>query len=630
MSDRRMPWLLPAPDDFRQRCDVIDRMDGRRGDALRALAMHELTEGQLGRLARSLRAARKAGVATAATSFTLGLVSNATTDFIVPALQGTGLRHGFAVDVAAAPFGITFQAALAPDLGVLRADPDAILLALDYRAYFADYALRDKDAEAAVELAIGQLRSLVEAFAAGSRATLLLQNIVAPPERLFGAFDRRQPGTPAWLAARFDDRLVREILGPGVALVDVEALATQVGVADWYDRSQYMTARLPFASDCVPLYAEHVLRLVAAIRGRSRKVLVLDLDNTLWGGVIGDDGIDGIRLGQGDPRGEAFLDVQRAVIALRQRGVLLAVCSKNDEAVALKAIREHPEMLLREADFSAFQINWADKATNLEILAQRLALGLESFVFLDDNPFERAQVRQAVPEVLVPELPSDPAAYSRVLMTAGLFEAVTFTSEDRLRVEQYAANVRRETLLAHSRDLGTFLRSLCMQAIFTTGGDVGWSRFAQLINKSNQFNLTTRRYTESEILSLVADSATLALQVRLTDQFGDNGMICAIIAVPDASDWVLDTWVMSCRVLGREVEQMVLNRVAAEAQARSIKRLIGSYRPTDRNGMVKDHYARLGFIRIGHEEGEDRWVLDLAGFTPREVPIETVGDLVAG
>jgi FkbH-like protein len=481
-----------------------------------------------------------------------------------------------------------------------------------------------------VEAAIGQLRSLVDAFAATSRTTLLVQSIVAPPERLFGAFDRRQPGTPAWLASRFNDRLVAEILRPGVCLVDIEALATQVGLTDWYDRSQYMTARLPFANDCVPLYAEHVLRVVAAVRGRSRKVLVLDLDNTLWGGVIGDDGIDGIRLGQGDPRGEAFLDVQRAALALKQRGVLLAICSKNDEVVALQAIREHPEMLLREADFSAFQINWADKATNLEILAERLSLGLDSFVFLDDNPFERAQVREALPKVLVPELPSDPAAYSRVLMTAGLFEAVTFSNEDRIRVEQYAANAQRKSLLAQSRDLGAFLRSLQMEAVFTTGGDVGWSRFAQLINKSNQFNLTTRRYSEAEIVSLVADPTTLTLQVRLTDRFGDNGMICAIVAVPDASDWVLDTWVMSCRVLGREVEQMVLNRVAAEAQARGIKRLIGSYRPTERNGMVKDHYARLGFTRIGSEEAEDRWVLDLAGFTPREVPIETVGDLVAG
>ncbi len=287
-------------------------------------------------------------------------------------------------------------------------------------------------------------------------------------------------------------------------------------------------------------------------------------------------------------------------------------------------------MLLRESDFSAFQINWADKATNLEILAQRLSLGLDAFVFLDDNPAERSQVRQALPQVLVPELPSDPAAYARVLMTAGLFESVTFSEEDRGRVEQYAANERRESLRAQSRDLSSFLRSLGMRATFTTGGDVGWSRFAQLINKSNQFNLTTRRYTENELQILIADTSTLTLQVRLIDQFGDNGMICAVIAVPQGHNWLLETWIMSCRVIGRLVEQAVVNRIVAEARTRGIRRLIGIYRPTERNGMVKDHYAKLGFTRAdASAPDEERWELDVSAFTAFEVPIATQRDLMA-
>jgi FkbH-like protein len=297
--------------------------------------------------------------------------------------------------------------------------------------------------------------------------------------------------------------------------------------------------------------------------------------------------------------------------------------------VTRKAIREHPEMLLREDDFSAFQINWNDKATNLQILAERLSLGLDSFVFLDDNPFERAQVRKFAPQVMTLELPSDPAAYATVLMTAGLFEAVTFSEEDRIRVEQYAANTRRDTLMAQAPDLSAFLRTLRMEAIFTSGGEAGWPRFAQLINKSNQFNLTTRRYTEAEIAALVADRATLTLQVRLIDQFGDNGMIAAIIAVPQAEDWVLETWVMSCRVLGREVERATLNQIAAEARARGIQRLIGAYRPTERNGIVREHYAKLGFVRAAAGESEDRWVLDLAQFIERDVPIKITGALVA-
>lgn len=630
MVASRLPWLLPAPDDFRARCDAVDAMAGARGHALRQLGAHELNERQLVRLARSLRAARAAAVDAPLAPFVLGVVSNATTDFIVPAIEGSGVRHGFSMAVVAAPFGTTLQAALAVDSSVVRANPDAILLALDYRAFFPEFSLDDKDAEGAVSGAIAYLRELIAAFQSATRAAILVQTVAAPPERLFGSFDRRQPGTPSWLAAGFNDRLASEVVAPGVSIFDVEAVATQVGLAGWYDLNHYLTARLPFAAEHVPLYSEHLLRLITAMRGRSRKVLALDLDNTLWGGVIGDDGIDGIKLGQGDPRGEAFLAVQRAARALRQRGILLVVCSKNDESVARKAIREHPEMLLRENDFTAFQINWADKASNLEILAERLSLGLDAFVLLDDNPVERAQVRQALPQVMIPELPSDPAAYARVLMTAGLFEAVTFSEEDRGRVEQYAANDRREGLRAQSRDLGSFLRSLGMQATFTTRGDVGWSRFAQLINKSNQFNLTTRRYSESELQILIADASTLTLQVRLTDQFGDNGMICAVIAAPHGHDWLLDTWVMSCRVVGRMVEQAVLNRIVAEARARGIRRLIGIYRPTERNGMVKDHYAKLGFTRADASgPGEERWQLDVSAFTAFDVPIATQRDLMA-
>jgi len=617
---RHMPWLRASPDDFRERCDAIDRMDSMRIGALRDLSAYELNENQLLRLARSLDKARFDRDDSPLLPFTLGLISNATTDFLVPVLKGTGLRHGVALQVAAAPFGITLQAALSAECGVLSANPDAILLALDFRAYFADHTLHDVDPDSAVNDAIATLRNLVREFQAASGTMLLVQNIVAPPERLFGSLDRSQPGTAAWLAARFNNQLLEGVLGPGVCLVDIEALSTQIGVANWYDRSQYMTARLPFAAGCMPLYAEHVLRVVSAIRGQSRKVLVLDLDNTLWGGVIGDDGIDGIRLGQGDPVGEAFGDVQRAALALKRRGVLLAVCSKNDEAIALKAIREHPDMILREADFSAFQINWADKVTNLEVLAKRLSLGLDSFVFFDDNAFEREHVRKSAPEVAVPELPSDPAAYVRVLMTGGFFEAVIFSAEDRMRSAQYAANGRRETLAAQSRDLNEFLRSLNMQASFTIHGKLGWSRFAQLINKSNQFNLTTHRYTEAEIMAMVADPKTLTMQVRLVDQFGDNGMISALICKRQDDDWIIDTWVMSCRVLGRAVEEAVLNRLAEEARAVGVERLVGIYLPTERNGLVAEHYSKLGFAQLATEDGS-RWALNLSEFAPRTVPI---------
>jgi FkbH-like protein len=357
------------------------------------------------------------------------------------------------------------------------------------------------------------------------------------------------------------------------------------------------------------------------MRGRSRKVLVLDLDNTMWGGVVGDDGLEGIRLGQGDPRGEAHLELQSAALALKKRGVLLAVSSKNDEAVARRAIREHPDMLLREDDFSAVQINWSDKATNLELLAEKLSLGIDSFVFIDDNPVERAQVRGALPDVFVPELPSDPAQYASVLLASGAFESITFSEEDRHRAEQYRANGKRESLAAQSRDLNSFLESLQMSAVFTSKGADGWARFTQLINKSNQFNLTTLRYTEADIAELVEHPRVLTLQVRLRDQFGDNGMICAIIARPRDDEWILDTWVMSCRVLGRRVEEATLNEIVRLAAKEGIRSLIGLYRPTPRNGLVRDHYKKLGFRHSGTEGDTEHWRLEVNEYLPRSVPI---------
>jgi len=614
-----LSWLPRPPEGFRVRCTATDTT-APRGAALRALAGYALGANQLHRLARSVAQAVEDGAAAPLQGFTLGLVSNATTDFIVPALVASALRYGIALRVAAAPFGMTLQAALDAASEPLASRPDAILLALDYRAYFPEYALED-DASARLDAALARLGDLVTAFSRGSGAAILVQTIAAPPERLFGSFDRDQSGTAAWLAASFNQRLSNEILRPGVSFLDVEALASQVGLAAWFDRSQHMAARLPFAHRFVPLYAEHAARLIGAIRGRGRKVLVLDLDNTLWGGVIGDDGIEGIRLGQGDPRGEAHLDLQRAALALKRRGILLAIASKNDEAVARRAIREHPEMLLREDDFSAMQINWSDKASNLEALAERLSLGIDSFVFLDDNPAERAQVRLSLPEVLVPELPSDPADYAAVLLAAGGFEAVAFSDEDRQRADQYAANSRRESLATHARDLAGFLESLQMHAIFTADGVLGWSRFTQLINKSNQFNLTTRRYTEARIADLVAAPDVLTLQVRLVDRFGDNGMICSVIACPRDDAWMLDTWVMSCRVLGRRVEEAVLNEIIRRARAAGVARLIGLYRPTPRNALVRNHYRTLGFVLDGEEDDAERWVLDVATYRSSVGPI---------
>jgi len=343
---------------------------------------------------------------------------------------------------------------------------------------------------------------------------------------------------------------------------------------------------------------------------------------TVWGGVIGDDGLGGILLGQGSAVGEAHLAVQRAALQLRERGIVLAVSSKNDDAVARGPFREHPEMLLKEEHIAVFQANWLDKASNLRAIAQTLNIGVDALVLLDDNPAERAQVRQELPEVGVPELPEDPAYFTRNLLAAGYFESTGFTAEDRERAEQYRSNAMRAALEGSTSNVAEYLDSLAMVATFSRFDAVGRARITQLINKTNQFNLTTRRYTEAQVQAVEDDAAGLGLQIRLADRFGDNGMISVIVCRAEGDDWFIDTWLMSCRVLNRKVEQATLNELCAQARQRGLRRLVGEYIASGRNGMVAEHYARLGFTPLERGEASSRWVLELAGHAPAPVPMQ--------
>jgi FkbH-like protein len=348
---------------------------------------------------------------------------------------------------------------------------------------------------------------------------------------------------------------------------------------------------------------------------------VLDLDNTIWGGVIGDDGLDGIVLGQGNAEGEAFLAVQRTALELRERGVVLAVASKNDDEVARAPFRKHPDMLLREEHIAVFQANWQDKATNLKAIAEALDIGIDALVLLDDNPVERAYVRSVLPEVGIPELSEDTALYPRALLFGGYFDAVTFSQEDRTRAEAYQANARRAQLKTQIADVSEFLKSLDMAISFAPFDKAGRGRVAQLINRSNQFNLTTRRYSENEIAAIEADPRAFTLQVRLADRFGDNGMISVVICRERDDVLEVDTWVMSCRVLGRRVEEAVLAEIVKAAGAAGKTAVVGEYIDSGRNSLVRDHYQKLGFSGDGGANGKTRWRLEVAGFTAPALPL---------
>ncbi|MDQ6941169.1 MAG: HAD-IIIC family phosphatase [Candidatus Eremiobacteraeota bacterium] len=603
-----LSWLPRPPDDFRQRCRrVLESPDDDRVSSLRFLAGHALNDNQLQRLAATIDALRARGHDLAPlTPFRLGVLGNGTLDHVVPALVATAVRHGVALECVQADFAQTVQEALSRDSSINRANPDAVLLALDYRGLPLQPGLHDAAAASAmVENSTEFLRTLRSGFRDHGRALSIVQTLAPLPETVFGNFDRVAAGSLRSLTAAFNAALVRSLGDTPDIVLDVAAIAETVGLSHWHSATQWNLAKFPFASEFVPLYADHVGRVLGALRGKSRKCLVLDLDNTLWGGVIGDDGLEGLVIGQGDATGEAYLDVQRQALALRDRGVVLAVSSKNTDHVARSAFVHHPEMLLRENHIAVFQANWEDKATNIAAIAAELALGTDAVVFMDDNPAERALVRTLLPDVAVPELPDNPALYARTLAAAGYFETIAFSDEDRTRAEMYQQNARRVALQGQAGGIEGYLASLKMEIVFRPFDALGRSRIAQLVNKSNQFNLTTRRYTEAAIAELELDPSRFTLQVRLIDLFGDNGMISVVVCRPRSADtWEIDTWLMSCRVLGRHVEQMVLREIIHHARERGIRTLVGVYLPTAKNGMVRDHYAKLGFRQTSADGSE--------------------------
>ncbi|MGI4876306.1 MAG: HAD-IIIC family phosphatase [Janthinobacterium lividum] len=621
-----LDWLEPVAD-FRVRLKAVRAAiaDGTADEEqLYRLALARLDLNQLGQLAGAVASYLASSPAPGPLArVRLGVIGSGTLGLVEPAIVASALRHRVIATVIGGGYGSAMQDAIDPQSALRAAGLDLALIALDHRTLGLDRAQATGDAaEAAVDAAAAMLSAMVGGLAASAAGGVIVATIVPPVEPLFGSFDAVEAGSVAAQVAALNSRLAGWARDKRIVLVDIARVASWVGLDRWHDSGQWHSAKLPFDPDLIPLYADVVARTVAAIRGTTRKCLVLDLDNTLWGGVIGDDGVDGIALGQGSAKGEAFLAIQKMALGLRQRGIILAVCSKNDDDVARVPFRDHPDMPLKEAHIAAFVANWGDKATNLRAIASALNIGLDSLVFLDDNPVERAQVRRELPMVAVPELPADPALYPRILLGAGYFEAVAFAQEDRDRADQYRANAERAAF-AGTSDMAGYLASLDMVADFRPFDAVNRARIAQLINTSNQFNLTTRRYTEAQVAGLEADPSKLTMQVRLTDRFGDNGMISVIVV--DRATWEIGTWLMSCRVLGRRMEEAVLAQIAGAARAAGAASLTGRYIPSVKNKMVAEHYAKLGFALVEQgDSGETLWRLDLGSYVAPELPMHIV------
>ncbi len=621
-----LTWLPRASEDFSAQARALAKAPATEhaGKQWRQLATHALNENQLASLAKQFNFFRaNSGNMAPLTPFKLGIISNATTHFITPALEATALRHGLALHVTEGQFNQPMQDALEARSAIHAAQPDAVLLALDYRGLnLLPSPGNLAAAEDTVAAALAFVKNLRDGIRGNGKALCIFQTVPRPAESDFGSFDAALPGTLRWLVDRFNRALADMVMGTSDLLFDTAHLAEIVGLAEWHDPALWHMAKLPFANRFLPIYADMLARMLAALRGKSRRVLVLDLDNTLWSGVIGDDGLEGIIIGQGNPVGEAHLAVQQNALDLRARGIVLTVSSKNTDDIARTPFQKHPDMALREEHIAVFQANWNDKATNIKAIAQELNLGLDAFVFLDDNPMERGLVRQMLPEVAVPELPADPALYVRTLRAAGYFDAVAFSDEDRKRANFYSDNARRVALQKQAGDVESYLRSLNMVMTIAPFDAVGRARISQLCNKSNQYNLTTHRYSEADIASIETDPACTHWQIRLEDIYGDNGMISVIICREAGSDWEIDTWLMSCRVLGRKVEEAALQNMVDTARAKNIARIFGTYIPTERNGLVIEHYDKLGFTLVETQpNGTKRYVLTVADAPVRTFPM---------
>ena len=627
MSD--LAWLRDPPPDFRARVNALKKAgaDAEPGLELLRLASHRLDENQLTKLASVAKALP--GAMPQFTPVKVALVGDGTLSLVASPIEGSGLRHGVLIDVVLGGYNAAVHESFDETSAVRAAKPDLVVLATDCRILGLSRATASCEAaNDLVEAAFARTRMIIERMRKSARGGVIVQTVPGPTDSLFGSFDRVEGTSPFAMTEAFNEKLREWARSRGIVIADIARLAASIGYERWDDPRHWHASKLPFSPEFTPVYADVIARVVGALMGKAKKVLVLDLDNTLWGGVIGDDGLDGITLGQGSSTGEAFVAVQNFALDLRQRGVVLAVCSKNEDATARRPFKEHPEMALKEGHIAVFQANWTDKASNLRAIAEKLNLGVDSLVFVDDNPVEREQVRRELPMVGVPELPEDPAYYPRFLAAAGYFEAVAFSDEDRARADQYQTNAARAELMSSSSDMDSYLRSLDMHCHIGPVSSVNRARVAQLINKSNQYNLTTRRYTEAQVADLETRPDKLMLQARLEDRFGDNGIISIVIVDKTGRKWDIDTWLMSCRVLGRRVENAVLKTIADYARSQGATALTGSYIPSAKNQMVQDHFKKLSFtLTDKSESGATRWRLDLAEYDESELPMRIEVDL---
>ncbi len=549
----------------------------------------------------------------------LAVLGDSATQMLVQAIKGYGYDNDIKFEIFEADYDQIELQVYDNGSELYQFDPEFILIFFctnKLHKKFGKLSFDSKSRFASHNL--DEFSKLVSTIHSRLAAKIIFFNFNEIDEALFGNFANKTPVSFTYQLRKINLGLMdlcQQV--KNLFIVDLNLLQSRLGYGQIFDNKIYVNTELLFSVEILPVIAKAINDIILSVKGNFKKCLILDLDNTTWGGIIGDDGVENIQIGDLGI-GKAFTELQLWAKQLKQRGIILAICSKNDEANAKEPFEKHPDMILRMDDIAVFVANWNNKADNIRYIQGVLNIGFDSMVFLDDNPFERNLVRTNIPEVTVPELPEDPAEYLNYIRSLNLFETASFTAEDEQRTKQYQEEANRAILQQQFTNENDFLKSLNMVSVVEPFNKFNTPRVAQLTQRSNQFNLRTIRYTEEEVVRVSSSDDHITLAFSLADKYGDYGLISLVIMKrTDATTLFIDTWIMSCRVLKRNMENFVLNTMVSTGLQKGYTILEGEYLPTAKNNMVKDHYKDLGF-----KFDNGIWKLQLKDYVPRECCIE--------
>jgi FkbH-like protein len=552
----------------------------------------------------------------------LAILGDSATQLLAQAIRGAGYNHRLDIDVFDADYNQLDRQVLDLNSDLYKFQPDITVIFEAGHKLLQKFNKTETGARVSfAENQINHISQLVNALQSNLKTKIICFNYAEEDDCVFGNFANKVPSSFIFQLRKLN-YLLAEYAAKNAAfyVCDMSTIQNKMGHDVIFSPSIYTSSEMVLSIDALPVISESLVRMIAAFQGKNKKCIILDLDNTMWGGVVGDDGLEKIQIG-GLGIGKAFTEFQYWIKKLQQRGIIVCVCSKNTESIAKEPFEKHPDMILNLKDFAVFIANWENKVDNIKRIQHFLNIGFDSMVFLDDDPVERDRVRQNIPDVSVPELPKDPAEYLQYLYTLNLFETVSFSSEDTSRTEQYQQESKRMAAQSSFMNEDDFLKSLKMVSVVQPFNSFTVPRVAQLSQRSNQFNLRTVRYSEDDINRIINSARYHTFSFTLEDKYGDNGLTCAVILEEkQPKELFIDTWFMSCRVLKRGMENFVLNTIVDYACKKGYNTVVGEYLPTAKNILVKDHYFNLGFTKDG-----TCWHLETANYHSKKCFINAKG-----